>query len=127
MLSQALKKRGCTVRTFDLARDDVFEAVEDAFRLDTLVLATTTYNGDMFPCMRTFLQALMERNFCKKTVAFIENGSWSPMATRAMQEKLSACKNLRYAQTLVRIVSALTPENERQISALAEELSNKKE
>lgn len=127
LLSQALKKRGCTVRTFDLARDDVFEAVEDAFRLDTLVLATTTYNGDMFPCMRTFLQALMERNFCKKTVAFIENGSWSPMATRAMQEKLSACKNLRYAQTLVRIVSALTPENERQISALAEELSNKKE
>ncbi len=127
LLAQALTKRGRIVHTFDLARDDVFEAVEDAFRFDALVLATTTYNGEVFPFMRTFLHALVERNFCKRTVAFIENGSWSPMATRAMQEQLSACKSLRYAQTLIRIVSTLTPENERQISALAEELSNKKE
>ena len=127
LLAQELTKRGCCVHTFDLARDDVFEAVEDAFRYGTLVLATTTYNGAAFPFMRTFLHALVERNFCNRTVAFIENGSWSPMATRVMQEELSACKSLRYAQTQVRIISALTPENERQISALAEELSNKKE
>ncbi len=127
LLRNRLKELGMLATAFDLARTDIFEAVEDAFRYDTLVLATTTYNGEAFPFMRTFIHALVERKFRNRTVAFIENGSWSPMATRVMKDMLSACQNLRFAQTQVRLLSAVTQENERQIFALAEELSKNKE
>ena len=98
------------------------EAVEDAFRYGKIVLATTTYNGEIFPFMQTFIHALKERNFQNRTVAFIENGSWAPMATKVMQGMLDGCKNLQYAQTAVKILSSVSQENYRQIQALAKEL-----
>lgn len=122
-LANALKNAGCEkVVVADLARSDMTEAVEDAFRYGKIVLATTTYNGDIFPFMRDFLNRLTERNFQNKTIGFIENGSWAPVATRIMQGKLEKCKNLRYAENTVKILSAMTDETRKSLDALAEEL-----
>lgn len=123
LLAQELKNRGVKTAVNDLARCDMAEAVEDAFRHSKIVLATTTYNGGIFPFMREFLSDLTERNFKNRKVAFIENGSWAPMATKTMQSALEKCVNLEYAETTVKILSALTDENRAQIVALADELS----
>jgi flavorubredoxin len=123
LLAAELVNYGCQqVIVTDLARSDMSEAVEDAFRYGKLVLATTTYNGSIFPFMREFLADLAERNFQNRTVAYIENGSWAPFATKKMQDALSGCKNLKECQTTVKIVSSLTEENVLEIKALAKEL-----
>lgn len=123
MLAEKLQVNGQKVVVTDLARSDMSEAVEDAFRYGKIVLATTTYNGDIFPFMRTFLHSLVERNFQNRTVAFIENGSWAPFATRTMLSMLEKCKNLSFTNATVKIVSALNGESKAQILALADELS----
>lgn len=123
LLAEKLKENGCPkVAVCDLARDDMAEAVEDAFRYGKIVLATTTYNGDIFPFMREFINHLVERNFQNKTVAFIENGSWSPWATKVMKSMLESCKNLTFTENTVRILSALNKESTTQIENLAHEL-----
>ena len=123
MLADKLRANGCPkVVVNDLARCDMAEAVEDAFRYGKLVLATTTYNADIFPFMREFIQHLTERNFQGKTVGFIENGSWSPLAAKVMKEMLEKCKNLTYLSTNVRIKSAVNEENKAQINDMASEL-----
>jgi len=123
LLAEELKKNGCKkVVVNDLARCDMAEAVEDGFRYGKIVFATTTYNGEIFPFMREFIHNLTERNFQNKTVAFIENGSWAPMATRVMKDLLSKCKNLQYAATEVSILSALKEETREKIAELAKEL-----
>ncbi len=122
-LADKLKANGCPkVVVNDLARCDMAEAVEDAFRYGKLVLATTTYNADIFPFMRTFIDHLTERNFSNRTVAFIENGSWAPMATKVMRGMLEKCKNITYTDATVRILSALNEESSNQLNTLAEEL-----
>ena len=122
-LADKLKANGCPkVVVCDLAREDMAEAVEDAFRYEKLVLATTTYNADIFPFMRTFISALTERNYQNRKVAFIENGSWAPLATKVMKGMLEECKNLTYTDATVRIMSAMNGENLEQIDALAKEL-----
>ena len=124
LLAEKLKEYGCPkVVVTDLARSDMAEAVEDAFRYGKLVLATTTYNGEIFPFMREFIHHLTERNFQNRTVAFIENGTWAPMATRVMSGLLEKCKNLQYAQAGVKILSSMNEENVLQIDALAKELA----
>ena len=122
-LAAKLEAKGCKVAVNDLARCDMAEAVEDAFRYSKLVLATTTYNADIFPFMRTFIDHLIERNYSNRTVAFIENGSWAPMATKVMKGMLEKSKNLTYAETEVKIMSALNEASAAQLDALAEELS----
>ncbi len=122
LLAQKLEAMGHKVTVTDLARDDMAEAVEDAFRYDKLVLATTTYNADIFPFMKTFIHHLTERNYQNRTVAFMENGSWAPMATKVMRSMLDGCKDLRYTENTVRILSALNEESIAQIEALANEL-----
>jgi len=125
MLKDELERRGCPkVVVNDLARCDMAEAVEDAFRYGKIVFATTTYNGDIFPFMREFIHNLTERNFQNRTVAFIENGSWAPIATKVMKAMLEKSKNLTYAKTDVKIMSALNEESKTQIVDLASELSN---
>lgn len=122
-LSQKLMENGAKkVVLNDLARCDMHEAVEDAFRYDKLVLATTTYNADIFPFMREFISHLIERNFQNRTVALVENGSWAPTAIRVMKEMLSNCKNINYTQTQVKIMSALSDESEAQLNSLVLEL-----
>ena len=121
-LTEQLTARGAKVVVNDLARCDMAEAVEDAFRYSKLVLATTTYNGDIFPFMRTFIDHLTERGFTNRTVAFIENGSWAPVAARVMKGMLEKSKNLTYAETQVTILSALNEKSSAQLTALAEEL-----
>ena len=122
-LAEKLKAKGCPkVVINDLARCDMAEAVEDAFRYGTLVLATTTYNADVFPFMRTFIDHLTERNFQNKTVAFIENGTWAPQATKVMKSMLEESKNITYAESTVKIISALSAESRAQIEALSDEL-----
>ncbi|MDD6736371.1 MAG: FprA family A-type flavoprotein [Clostridiales bacterium] len=122
-LAEKLRENGCPkVTVNDLARCDMPEAVEDAFRYNKLVLATTTYNADIFPFMRTFIDALLERNYQKRTIAFIENGTWAPTAGRIMKSMLEKAKNIHYAENEVHIKSALNEESEREIDALAEEL-----
>ena len=122
-LAEALRANGCEkVVINDLARCDMAVAVEDAFRYGKIVLATTTYNADIFPFMRNFIHHLTERNFQNKTVGFIENGSWAPMATKVMRTMLENCKNLQYTEATVKILSSMTEENEAQIAALAKEL-----
>ena len=122
-LQNQLIEAGCPkVVVIDLARADMSEAVEDAFRYGKLVLATTTYNGEIFPFMREFITSLVERNFQNRTVALIENGSWAPMAARVMYGMLEKCKNLRYAQNSVKILSSMTAENGEHLKRLAEEL-----
>ena len=123
LLAEKLKANGCPkVVVCDLAREDMAEAVEDAFRYEKLVLATTTYNADIFPFMRTFISGLVERNYQNRKVAFIENGSWAPLATKVMKGMLEECKNLTYTDETVRIMSAMNGENVEQIEALAKEL-----
>ena len=124
LLAEKLKANGCPkVVVNDLARCDMAEAVEDAFRYGKLVLATTTYNTDVFPFMRQFIDHLTERNYQNRTVAFIENGSWAPMATKVMKGMLEKSKNLTYTDATVKILSALNEDSTKQIEALADELS----
>ena len=123
LLAEKLAEKGCPkVTVADLARDDMAEAVEDAFRYGKLVLATTTYNGDVFPFMKEFIHHLTERNYQNRTVAFMENGSWAPVAAKVMAKMLEGSKNLTIAENNVKIFSALNDESRAQIEALAEEL-----
>lgn len=123
LLAETLTQKGCPkVTVTDLARDDMAEAVEDAFRYGKLVLASPTYNADIFPFMKTFIHHLTERNFQSRTVAFMENGTWAPTAAKVMASMLEKSKNLTFADTTVRILSALSEESKAQIEALAEEL-----
>jgi len=121
-LAEELSARGVKVAVSDLARDDMAEAVEDAFRYGKLVLATTTYNGDIFPFMHTFIAALLERNYQNRTVAFIENGSWAPLAAKIMRQSFEKSKNITFAENNVRIMSALNEKSESELVALANEL-----
>ncbi len=122
-LAEKLKANGCPkVAVNDLARCDMAEAVEDAFRYNKLVLATTTYNADVFPYMREFIHHLTERNYQNRTVAMIENGSWAPLAAKVMKGMLEHCKNLTFADTTVTIRSALQEDSGKQLNDLAEEL-----
>jgi flavorubredoxin/rubredoxin len=121
-LAEQLKANGANVIVKDLARVDMAEAVADAFRYSKLVLATTTYNGDIFPFMREFIDHLVERGFQNRTVAFIENGSWAPLAAKIMKAKLEKCKDLTYVNTSVKILSALNEQSEKQLSDMANEL-----
>ena len=118
-----LRERGCEkVVLTDLARSDMAEAVEDAFRYDRLVLATTTYNTEVFPFMRDFILDLTERSFRNRTVGLIENGSWAPTAAGVMRRMLEKSKELTWLSTTVTLRSALSDESRAQIAAMAEEL-----
>ena len=128
LLAQKLEEKGCPkVVLTDLARSDWAEAVEDAFRYGKLVLATTTYNADIFPDMKHFIQHLEERNFQNRTVGLIENGSWAPKAASIMKEMLSECKDLTFTDTTVKILSAMNEESIAQVEALAQELCGQEE
>lgn len=123
LLEEKLKEKGCPkVAVSDLARDDMAEAVEDAFRYGKIVLATTTYNADIFPFMKEFIEHLTERNYQNRKIGFIENGSWAPTATKVMKGMLEGCKNTTFAETEVKILSAMTDANREQIDKLAEEM-----
>ena len=124
LLADKLREAGCPkVAVNDLAREDMAECVEDAFRYGKIVLATTTYNAEIFPFMREFINHLTERNFQNKTVAFIENGSWAPLAEKTMRKMLEGCKNISYTDNNVHILSAMNDENIAEIDALCEELT----
>ena len=123
LLGKELEERGQKVVLADLAREDMAECVEDAFRYDRLVLASVTYNGDIFPCMHAFLHALTERSYQNRTVAFMENGTWAPAAGRIMAAALEKSKNLTFAQEKVTIKSAMNAETMESIRRLAEELA----
>ena len=121
--AEMLKRKGAPkVSLFDLARDDMAEAVEDAFRYSKLVLATTTYNADIFPFMREYINHLTERNYQNRTVALIENGTWAPLAAKTMKGMFEKSKNLTFADTTVTIKSALKGDSREQLEALADEL-----
>ena len=123
LLAERLRAKGAPkVVVHDLARCDMAEAISDAFRYGKLVLATTTYNADIYPFMKTFLHGLTERSFQNRTVGLMENGSWAPMAAKVMRSILSGSKNLRFTDTTVRIHSAPSDESRRQIEAMADEL-----
>ncbi len=123
ILAEKLRNNGCPkVSVTDLARDDMAEAVEDAFRYGKIVLATTTYNADVFPFMKEFINHLTERNFRNRTIAFMENGSWAPLAAKTMQNMLAACKDLTFAKQIVTIRSALDDTSRAAIDTLASEL-----
>lgn len=123
LLAQKLKDKGCPeVVVHDLARCDMAEAVEDAFRYGKLVLATTTYNADIFPFMKEFIHHLTERNFQNRTIALMENGSWAPMAAKIMRKMFEGSKNLTFTDTTVKILSALNDESRAQIEEMANEL-----
>ena len=122
-LKEALLARGCPkVAVSDLARDDQPEAVEDTFRYGTLVLATTTYNTDVFPWMRHFIDHLTERCYQKRTVGLVENGSWAPAAARTMKAMFAKSKEIAFCDTVVTIRGALNAEGEAQLEKLADEL-----
>lgn len=122
-LVEALRANGCPkVVASDLAREDWAEAVEDAFRYSKLVLAATTYNGEVFPCVREFIEHLVERNYSNRTVGFMENGSWAPVAAKKMRSMLESGKGLTFTESSVKIMSALNDDSRAQIKALAEEL-----
>lgn len=122
-LEKALKSKGAKkVVVADLARSDMAENIEDAFRYSKLVLATTTYNGEIFPFMREFIHELTERNYSNRKVAFVENGSWMPMAKKVMLKMLESSKNLEYCENSVKILSSLSDENIEEINKLADEL-----
>ena len=124
LLAEKLEAMGVPeVEVTDLARDDIAEAVEDAFRYDTVVFATTTFNNGIFPFMREFIESLTERNYQNKRLAFIENGSWAPQAAKVMKGMLEGCKNMTYCENEVKIVSALNEASRAQLDALAEELA----
>ena len=123
LLADKLKAKGCPkVAVNDLAREDMAECVEDAFRYGRIVLATTTYNAEIFPFMREFINHLTERGFRNKTVGLIENGSWAPLAAKTMRKMLEGCANLTFTDTTVKITSALNDESKQQVEALADEL-----
>ena len=123
LLAEKLTQKGCpNVITCDLAREDMAKAVENAFRYNKLVLATTTYNAGIFPFMEHFIHGLTERNFQKRTVAFMENGSWAPLAAKVMKEMLSKSKDLIFTDTTVSLLSALSDESREQIEKLSDEL-----
>ena len=122
LLAEKLEAKGQKVTVHDLARTDMAEAVEDAFRYGKLVLATTTYNGDVFPFMKEFIHHLTERNYQNRTVGMIENGSWAPVAAKVMVKMLEDSKNLNFTNTTVKIFSALNEQSKAQVEALAEEL-----
>ena len=123
LLAEKLKEKGCPkVAVNDLARCDMPEAVEDAFRYGKLVLATTTYNAEIFPFMKQFIDHLTERGFRGRKIGLIENGSWAPMAAKVMRGMLEGCKDTTFAETTVRIMSAMNEENKAQIEKLAEEM-----
>ena len=123
LLAEKLKQKGCPkVVVNDLARCDMAEAVEDAFRYSKIVLATTTYNAEIFPHMREFINHLTERAFQNRTVAFIENGSWAPLAAKVMKEMFAKSKNISFAENTVKILSALNDESTLQLDNLADEL-----
>ena len=123
LLADKLAEKGCPkVVVADLAREDMSECVEDAFRYGKLVLATTTYNTDIFPSMREFINELIGHNYQNRTVALMENGSWAPLAAKAMRTKLEGCKNITFTENTVQIRSALNTDSIAQTEALAEEL-----
>ena len=123
LLAQKLKDKGCPkVVVHDLARCDMAEAVEDAFRYGKLVLATTTYNADVFPFMKEFIHHLTERNFQNRTIGLIENGSWAPLAAKVMHKMLEGSKNLTFTDTTVKILSALNEDSKKQLDEMANEL-----
>ncbi len=125
-LAKKLEEKGAaSVSVHDLARCDMAEAVEDAFRYSKLILATTTYNGDVFPFMKEFINHLTERNYQNRTVGFIENGSWAPIAAKVMASMLEKSKNITYLQNNVKIMSALNEESLAAVEALANELCAK--
>lgn len=123
ILAAKLADKGVKTVVHDLARDDMAECVEDAFRYDRLVLASPTYNADVFPFMRTFIEALTERNYQKRTVGFIENGSWAPLAAKVMKSMLEKSKELTFAEPVVTVRSAVNADSESQIAALADSLA----
>ena len=126
LLGEELKVNGCPrVVVADLAREDMAECIEDAFRHGKLVLATITYNGGVFPFMQTFIDGLKERNFQNRTVGIIENGSWAPIAAKNIKSMMEGCKNLTWAETTVTIKSGVKEETRAQIKALADELWSK--
>lgn len=123
LLARRLQEKGCKkVVVNDLARCDMAEAVEDAFRYGKLVLATTTYNADIFPFMRTFIHHLKERNYQKRTVGLMENGSWAPVAAKVMRGMLEGSRELTFTETTVTVRAALSDQSRAQIEALADEL-----
>lgn len=126
MMAEELRKNGKEVILHDLARCDMAQAIADAFCCSSLVLASITYNADCYPCMKTFINQLVEHNYQKRTVGFIENGSWAPMAAKVMQKMLEGCKNLTMAEPVVTVRGAVTkqakPQIKEQMSALAAEL-----
>ena len=123
LLADQLRKKGCpAVKVYDLARDDMAAAVSDAFCYNKLVLSSTTYNADIYPFMKHYILALTERNFQKRTVAFMENGAWAPMATKIMKELLAGSKDLTYTESTVRINAALSDSSRAEIESLAQEL-----
>ena len=123
LLAQKLTDKGCPkVIVHDLARCDMAKAVEDAFRYGKLVLATTTYNADVFPFMKEFIHHLTERNFQNRTIGLMENGSWAPMAAKGMRAALEGCKELNFVEPAVTVLSAMTEENKEQLNKLAETL-----
>ena len=123
LLVQKLQTKGCPkVVVHDLARTDMAEAVEDAFRYGKLVLSTTTYNADIFPFMKEFIHHLTERNFQNRTIALVENGTWSPLAAKVMRGMFDGCKNLTFTDTTVRLLSALNDDSKAQIEAVTDEL-----
>ena len=123
LLAEKLREKGCPkVAVNDLAREDMAECVEDAFRYGRIVLATTTYNAEIFPFMREFINDLTERGFKNKKVGLIENGSWAPIAAKTMMKMLEGCKNLTFTETTVKITSALNEESIKQIETLANEI-----
>ena len=122
-LAELLKKEGCEkVVVTDLARDDMPEAVEDAFRYDRLVLATTTYNNSIFPFMHTFIEHLTERFYQNRTIGFIENGTWAPVAKKTMHSMLEGCKNIKFLETSVTIKSSLKDDSRAALAQMAKEL-----
>ncbi len=118
-LAGILKAKGAKVSLMDLAREETYECVEDAFRYSKLVLATTTYNGGIFPIMREFIEHLTERNFQNRILAFVENGSWAPCAAKNMEKMFEGCKNLKILSEKVTIKISLTEENKKQLENLA--------
>lgn len=123
LLAEKLKEKGCPkVVVTDLAREDMAEAVEDAFRYGKIVLASTTYNGDVFPFMKTFIEHLTERNYQNKTIGLIENGSWASMAGKVMTGMFEKSKNIIWLETSVKIMSSMDEQNKADIEKMAEEL-----
>ncbi len=122
-LTEILEEKGCKVVTDDLARYDLHEAVEDAFRYDTVVLATTTYNGEIFPVMHTYIEALTERGYRNRRIGFIENGTWAPQAARCMKAMFEKSKDIEFAEPVVTIKSSLNDASEVQLRQLADALA----